>query len=386
MREPLFTRRFAGLWLYAFLTFFSAFQLLPAIPFRIMEIGGSKSAAGLFLSVYTFASAFAAPVMGSIADQLGRRRMLVVASILFIVFSIGYGLIPNLHVLLAIGVIHGALWSGLMSAAAALMTEYIPATRRTEGLAYWGLASTAAIGIAPAVGLFVLRHSSWPMLCLELAGLSAVMAVWATRLPANEAPPDASLPSIRDSFDWPVIRTALSLGVISFGYGGITSYAAIYAIERHVKPESIYFTVFAATIVLVRVFTSHLGDRFGPVPVVIPAFVAMPLSFAVLSMATTKPLFIASAILFGIGLGAGYPALVTFVLSASDPQRRARTFGSIVWAFDTGIGSGSLLIGVLAERRSLSFAYGCAAAISCLAIPLFLLGARSLRGRGTPVA
>ena len=57
MPEPLFTRRFVALWVFAFITFFSAFQLLPAIPFRIIELGGTKAQAGWFLTAYTFASA-----------------------------------------------------------------------------------------------------------------------------------------------------------------------------------------------------------------------------------------------------------------------------------------------------------------------------------------
>src|SRR3954467_6624863 len=97
IRDPLFTPRFAMLWVYAFVTFFSAFQLLPAIPFRILDLGGSKAEAGWFLSVYTFASAFAAPVMGSLADHVGRKRLLIVASLLFIVFSILYGVVADLR-------------------------------------------------------------------------------------------------------------------------------------------------------------------------------------------------------------------------------------------------------------------------------------------------
>src|ERR1700704_1112813 len=103
--EPLLTPRFAALWVYAFVPFFSAFQLLPAIPFRILELGGSKAEAGWFLSVYTFASAFAAPVMGSVADHVGRRRTLITLSIFFIGFSIAYGLITNLKLLLLVGAI-----------------------------------------------------------------------------------------------------------------------------------------------------------------------------------------------------------------------------------------------------------------------------------------
>src|SRR5437870_3182003 len=92
-REPLFTPQFLGLWLFAFVTFFSAFQLLPAIPFRIMQLGGSTAKAGWFLGVYTYASAFAAPLMGSLADHIGRKRQLIVISVAFIIFSAAYGVV-----------------------------------------------------------------------------------------------------------------------------------------------------------------------------------------------------------------------------------------------------------------------------------------------------
>ena len=110
-RPPLFTPRFISLWLFQFGTFFSAFQLLPVIPLRIIELGGSKAAAGMFLAVYTFASAFAAPVMGTVADLIGRRRMLIVASLLFVAFSLAYGVVPWLPVVLVIAFALGAILS-----------------------------------------------------------------------------------------------------------------------------------------------------------------------------------------------------------------------------------------------------------------------------------
>jgi predicted MFS family arabinose efflux permease len=67
-------------------------------------------------------------------------------------------------------------------------------------------------------------------------------------------------------------------------------------------------------------------------------------------------------------------------------SRRARTFGSIVWAFDTGIGTGSLVIGVLGEHLGLSFAFKVAAALSCFSIPIFAWASRHLASRGTSLA
>jgi len=385
-REPLFTPRFISLWLFQFGTFFSAFQLFPVIPMRIMDLGATKGTAGLFLFVYTLSSAFAAPVMGTLADTLGRRRMLIIASIAFVVFSVAYGVVPWLPVVLVIAILHGAIWSSILSAASAIMTDFIPASRRTEGLAYWGLAPTAAIAVAPAVGLFVHKLAGWTALCVEIAVLSAMMAVWAARIPGGQSGTGhARLPRIGELWDWQVVKTTMSFAVVSFGYGGITSYAAILALERSIHPESLFFTVFAITIFVVRIFTSHLGDRFGHKVLLYPAFVAMPISFATLAAAQSKWQMVAAAILFGIGLGASFPAFMTFVVTHTDEHRRARTFGSVIWAFDTGIGLGSFFIGAIGQRRGLGYAFNVAAALACLAIPIFIATSRQMT-RGTGVA
>jgi len=383
--EPLLTPRFAALWLYAFVTFFSAFQLLPAIPFRIIDLGGSTAAAGWFLSAYTFASAFSAPLMGTIADRVGRRRLLLVASLAFCGFSIAYGLITNIVVLLFVGMIHGALWSGLLSSAAAIMTDYIPESRRTQGLSYWGLSSVSAIAVAPAIGLWVF-HYGWWTLCVEMAALSVVMSAGALLIHDPTQPHARHRGALRDAWDWGVIRTTLTMSVASFGYGGVTSYAALLAVQRHIEPKSVYLTVYAATIVLFRLFFSHLGDRIGTKALLYPSLALVPVAFATLGLATTRAEMVGSAIIFGIGWGAAYPALATFIVNNTDPARRARTFGSIVWAFDTGIGLGSLAVGALGERFGLGRAFLAAAALSCLSIPIFAWTSRLLATNGTSLA
>jgi MFS family permease len=387
-REPLFTPRFVSLWLFQFGTFFSAFQLLPVIPLRIIELGGSKAAAGLFLAVYTFASAFAAPVMGTIADFVGRRRMLVIASLLFVVFSLAYGVVPWLPLVLVIAIVHGAIWSSILSSASAIMTDFIPVSRRTEGLGYWGLAPTAAIAIAPAVGMHV-HHFGWFALCAEIAVLSALMALWAARLPGgqrDDATHDkTSRPRVSELWDFRVLKTALSFAVVSFGYGGITSYVAILSRERGIHPESLFFNLLATSLVVVGIQKARIGDRYGPKVLLYPAFLSMPLAFALLASSQTRGQMIGAAILWGIGLGAAFPAFMTFVVTNTDEQFRGRTFGSIILAFDTGIGLGSIVIGAIGARWSLGTAFWVAAGLSCLAIPIFVSTSRLL-DRGTAVA
>jgi len=383
--EPLLTPRFAALWLYAFVTFFAAFQLLPGIPFRIIELGGSTAAAGWFLFVYTLASAFSAPLMGTTADSIGRRRMLVIASLAFCGFSIAYGLITNIGLLLLVGVVHGALWSGLLASSSAVMTYYIPESRRTQGLAYWGLASISAIAIAPAVGLWVF-HFGWWILCVEMAVLSIVMSIGALFIHDVSSPRERPHGVLAEAWDWGVIRTTLTLSVASFGYGGITSYAALFAVQHHVEPKSIYLSTYAVTVVLFRLFFSHLGDRVGTKTLLYPSLALVPIAFVILGLSTTRAGMVASAILFGLGWGAAYPAFVTFIVNNTHPARRARTFGSIVWAFDTGIGIGSLTLGAIGQHFGLGRAFLAAAVLSCFSIPIFAWTSRWLAANGTSLA
>ena len=79
--DKLFTPQFFLIWSYSFTVFLSAFQLLPTAPFHILALGGSQLEAGLFLGFLTYASASSAPITGAIADRLGKRRVLIIASL-----------------------------------------------------------------------------------------------------------------------------------------------------------------------------------------------------------------------------------------------------------------------------------------------------------------
>lgn len=379
-REPLLTARFIRLWAFGFFTFFTLFQLLPVMPFRIVQLGGTKAEAGLFLAIYTYATAFSAPLTGAVADHFGRRRMLIVASLSFVVFSAIYGVVSNLGLLLAVAVVHGVFWSMLISSSGAIMTEIVPESRRTEGLAYWGMSSTAAVAVAPLVGLEIFELG-WGALAIELTATSAVMLILSLFVRAGRARSDRPFPPLSQIVDWRVAVCALSLFVLAFSYGGITSYVAMLSIDRNVSPPSLFFSVFAIAILVSRIYTGRLGDRIGPARLFYPSVAMVPPSLVLLAFASGKLTVILAAVLFGIGFGGAYPAFATFVLGLTAEERRGATFGSIIWAFDTGIGSGSLAMGWLVEHRGFTAAFLTAGAISVLSIPLFRATAPLLRGK-----
>ena len=358
---------------YSFTVFMSAFQLLPVAPFHILALGGTGSEAGLFLGFLTYASAVSAPITGAMGDRLGKRRILIVASLAITVFSLLYAVAPSYHIILGLVLVHGVFWSGLLSSSSAYVTDIVPKSRRAEGLGYAGFASILAVAVAPWIGLWVFERGGWTLLCLEMAGLNLIMAFIAWRLPSDThraMPPLSLKPS--DLVEWRVAISAVTLFLYSFSYGGITSFVTIYADQVGVAPRALYFTVFSLAIVATRPFISRYADRIGHARVIVPCLGMMVLGIAVLVFASTRMTFALSAVLFGIGFGSAYPVFVAHLMHHVPDHRRGATFGALIGAFDTGLGTGSISIGWLSEHYGFSRAFAVAGALALLSIPYFL--------------
>ena len=371
---------------FSFTVFLSAFQLLPTAPFHILDLGGSTFASGLFLGFLTYSSAFSAPVTGAYADRVGSRRVLVISSLALVVFSLLYAVITDVRVLLAMVLVHGIFWSGLLSASAAYMTNLLPERRRAEGIGYWGLSTLAGVAVAPTMGFWIYSRG-WLWLCVVSAALNLLMTVIATqlhddapRLSAPPSPKNEAAPTVRTGvLEWRVLIISVTLALYSFGYGGITSFTAMYADANGVAPKGLYLTTLAIVILLTRPVLGRLGDRFGYTNVFVPCLVLIACGLGVLALGGTRGLQLTSAVIFGIGFGTAYPTYVGYVMKGVRAERRGAAFGAILAAFDTGIGTGSTSMGWLIQHYGFATAFGVAAALAALALPYFLVVDRKYR-------
>jgi MFS family permease len=378
-RERLFTPRFFVMCGFSFTVFLSAFQLLPTAPFRILALGGGKFAAGMFLGFLTYASAFSAPLTGAIADRMGKRRMLLVCSLVIAAFSVAYALSRSYRVLLLLAFAHGIFWSGLLSASAAYITDIVPESRRAEGIGYWGMSTIIAIAVAPSIGFWVYAHG-WTWLCATSGALNLVMAAIAFSLPEPHAPAwmGGERFFTRRLLEWRVLVVSFALFLYSFGYGGITSFSALYADANGVVPKGIYFIVLAVVILATRPLSVPLGDRVGHKKVFLPSLVLIVIGLSLLALGGTRPWLIASAVVFGTGFGTAYPVFAAYVMRHVEPTRRGAAFGGILAAFDTGIGTGSITLGWIIEHRGFPAAFATAAGLAALSLPYFLVTEKRL--------
>jgi MFS family permease len=384
MSDRLLTPRFLIMCAYSFTVFVSVFQLLPTAPYHVIDLGGGTVAAGLFLGFLTFASAVSAPFTGAIGDRVGQRHVLMTVSLILALFTASYALIRDYRVLLGVVILHGVFWSALLAASGAYMTSTLPPARRAEGLGYWGLSSVLAIGAAPAIGFWMYRHG-WAALCWELTTLNVLMAVIAWRLPDDlhgahghdpAAPPVAH--AAAHVIEWRVLLLSIALALISFGYGGLTSFSALYADHLGISPRSLFLSVMAVSMLVARIAFGRYIDRIGHRRVLTKCLLIPPIGLALLAIANGAVVFGLAAFVFGAGFGLMHPSFTAYMMAHVSFARRGAAFGAMLAAFDTGIGAGSSVMGWVINHLGFRPAFGLTAALATLALPLFVVLERRL--------
>ena len=173
--------------------------------------------------------------------------------------------------------------------------------------------------------------------------------------------------------EWRVLVVSFTLFLYSFGYGGITSFTALYADANRVTPKGIYLTTLAVVILVTRPLAGRLGDRWGYKRVFLPCLVLITAGLACLAFGGTRSLADHVGDPVRPGLRDRVPGVRRLRDAAtSAPTRRGAAFGAILAAFDTGIGTGSTSMGWLIQHYGFASAFGVAAALSALALPYFL--------------
>jgi MFS family permease len=359
------------MWAFSFSVFVSLFMLLPVVPFQVLAEGGTETEAGLFMGLLTYSSGLSALFTGALSDHIGRRKQLIICAAAITACVLLYGVLPNVPRLVFV-TLHGIFWSGLLLASSAHVTSVIPAARRAEGLGYWGMSSLLAVTVAPSIGFAIYKHG-WLTLCLSVAAMNVVMGLiaWSIHESHEGAPGWPSTRELRESLNFSVLRLSAALLLYSFGFGAVTSFAALAADERGIAPREIFLTTMAFTTFLSRPILSPFLDKLGHVRMFRSFVIMIPVGLALLSIAHDKWMMGLSAVVFGLAYGNAHPAFTAYIMGRVDERGRGGAFGGILAAFDVGIGTGSILSGVLVHRFGFGVAFGTATVLSALSLPYF---------------
>ncbi|MCL6454238.1 MAG: MFS transporter [Alicyclobacillus sp.] len=137
------------------------------------------------ISTYYLASAIAQPVMGKVADSIGRKRVFIAGLILVVVTSVTAPFAPSFTWLIVFRLIQSIGSGAIYPAGMAIVRQWVSA-RQAQALAFLAVFSSGAAAFGPSIGGFLMHLGDWP--ALFTANIPIIVAAFA--MAVTLLPPD----------------------------------------------------------------------------------------------------------------------------------------------------------------------------------------------------
>ncbi|OWK32549.1 MFS transporter [Sphingomonas mucosissima] len=369
--------------------------VLPVLPSLIVELGRVPLAeasriGGYLLAVYAVMHFFAGPVIGSLSDRFGRRRVLLAS---LGCFGVDYALMAAAPTLtwLFVGRAIAGIAGATYGPANAVVADVTPPEKRGAAFGLLGAAFGGGFILGPAIGGlladFGIRAPFFAAAGLAFVNMALILAFMPETLP----------PDRRRPFDW---RRANAVGAFAplFQVGGagvLLGGALVWQIAHMVYPST--WTFFAhlalgwdqkavgwslaasglsmmfAQIVLIR----PAIKRFGEARTALIGLASGALVFAGYVFAR-EPWQVYTLIAFGALTGLVFPSINALLSSRVDRSNQGALQGGM-----SSLASVAAIVGPLAMTQSLAFgadrghaggAFLLASLLCCLTFAIFLFG------------
>lgn len=380
-KEVLWNKSFIIACVANFLTACSFNLLMPTIPLYLTEVLNIESSKmGIILSSYAFALLLIRPFSGFLVDLYPRKMLYLIGITCFMAVFFGYYFAATVGFFIILRFIHGLFW-GLSSVSAnTVAIDIIPASRRAEGIGYFGVNMNIAMAIAPffAIEIYEERGFSSVISVALAMGALAILVVCFMKVPTRPAM-ERKQPLSLDRFllvkGLPILFNQI---FITFGWGTLMAYGILYGIESGVKNAGLFFLFLAAGIIASRVISGRLVDRGHIHQVIIFAVAVVSLSFLSFALIHTVYAYNISAFFIGIGYGTLLPALQTIYINMAPASQRGTANSTYLTGFDLGIGVGMLAGASIASKYGYENMYLFTSLLCFLGLLIYAFNSRKI--------
>jgi EmrB/QacA subfamily drug resistance transporter len=185
-KHPAFLAVFPSIMLPMFLAVVDQTIVATALP-AIAAATGDVGRASWIVVAYLIAATIAAPIYGRLGDSFGRKPVMFVALILFIVASLLCAASPSILLLTLARILQGLGGGGLMTLSQALVGETIPPRERARYQGYLAAVAVCANTFGPVAGGYLTEQFGWQSIFLVNVPIGLGGMLLATRLPAPRA-------------------------------------------------------------------------------------------------------------------------------------------------------------------------------------------------------
>ncbi|MEW2116140.1 MFS transporter [Streptomyces sp. NPDC005474] len=323
--------------------------VLPKMQDHFASVPGAAALVPLALTVPALALALLAPFAGVFVDRVGRKRLLIVATVLYAVFGTAPLWLDSLGAIIAVRALVGVTEAAIMTCCTTLIGDYYSGHRRVKYLALQTMCASASATVFFAVGGAVggagWRAPFWIYaVSLALAPLMASGLPSPTvRAPRDDAPAQTAAEAPvsaepRRPSPW---RQLAGICALTF-FGAMVFYTVpvemSYLLDDLGVENSavIGLATAVASAATVGGAVTFARLKRSPGPMLPAVFALCAVGFGVMFLADNAPVLIIGAVVNCVGTGLMLPALLTSAMSRLAFEDRGRGTGLWMAAFFGG--------------------------------------------------
>ncbi|MBX9592252.1 MAG: MFS transporter [Hyphomonadaceae bacterium] len=298
--------------LIGFATALSARAVDPIVPPIAHSLQVDAGQVALLSTAFTLPFAIVQPILGPMADAIGKVRMMIICLIVIIAASAASALATSFQVLLIARIVCGAATGGIFPVGLALIADAVPLAERQVGIARW-LAIVIGGNLLGAAFAGVLADLfGWRavFLAVALCGVAALINAMVNLRQVAQAPPQpldiASIPSrYLAIFSNPRAKFCFSAvfleGVAVFGLFPFVALLLLAAGEPRASIAGLVIAGFSIGGVAYSLAVTPLTRRWRPWQLMIGGGTLAAAALAVVALDPPWPIQLAAFVVLGIG-------------------------------------------------------------------------------------
>ncbi|MCC5616695.1 MFS transporter [Nostoc sp. CHAB 5836] len=335
-------------------------SVTPAFPKLAKDLNINPKNLSLLITAFTLPSLILGPIIGILADRLGRKIIIVPSLFIFGIAGTACAFARDFNFLLWLRLLQGIGAASLLSLSITLIGDLYTGDRRTTAMGYNGSISSVGTSSYPIIG-GALATMGWyyPFMLAIIAIPLGFLVLFALKNP--EAKGDVSdglrQRNLKEYLSNAVKvlknRQLFGLFIASaanfvFLYGAYVTYLPQLINDSFKAPPTIIGLLLSSVSVAITITSSQLGRltrRFPTTNLISASYVFYGLAMLIVPLVSNIWLLLIPSTIFGIGLGIGFASIQTLLADLA-PREYLATIISVNGTF-YGLGQtlGPLLMG-----------------------------------------
>ena len=306
-------------------------SLTPAFPKIVQELQISPQAIGSLITVFTFPGVILTPVLGVLADQFGRKKILVPSLLLFGVAGTACAFARDFNLLLALRFFQGMGAASLGSLNVTIIGDLYAGRQRTAAMGY--NASVLSLGTAsyPAVGGALATIAWYYPFILPLVALPIGLVVLFSLKNPEPRSEQQFRRYLSDTWTSMANRQVVGLFVAStitfiIVYGASLTYLPLLMGHSFAATPFTIGLIMSSSSLSTALTSSQLGrlaKAYSETTLMKAACVLYALSMVLIPFVPYIWLFLIPALILGIAQGLNMPSIQTLLAGLAPMKQRA---------------------------------------------------------------